>query len=106
MLRSPVCWLPSYANTLPDALKGFVESGNLSPLPGGTGSSEDFLNNDGTEVGERNVLHIAWSKRCSEGGVSKNGNIDTRVEKQGVVTGLPICLESQELCLLPDQTLA
>ena len=66
-----------------DTLKGCVESRNLSSLPGGAGASEEFLHNDRTERGKRDVAQIAWSKLGGEGGVSEHGYIDTRVEKQG-----------------------
>jgi len=36
----------AWSDDTSDTLKGFVESGNLSSLPGGTGASEEFLHND------------------------------------------------------------
>ena len=58
-----------------DTLKGFVERNNVSSLRGGAGSSEEFLPNDRTKIGERDVAHMAWSKLGSEGSLSQQGYI-------------------------------
>jgi hypothetical protein len=71
-----------WCHDTPGAFKGLIESSSLSLVLRRTGSSEQFLNHDGTEVGARNVSKVVGTKLFGKGLVPEHGDVDTRVKQQ------------------------